>query len=272
VFFSSDRGGGKHIWYCDLNPANAAVSALAQVTAGPPGDGWPAPVAAGGGLWLLYRSDRGVPTSLLAHQEIPRADNRVTFPPPPASFRVGPAYSVRLKDTGTLLKSSGSVTMRLGDTAREGRRREWDDLIAYTPQKPSGTRPGDPLHDDDLLTRNTVGLYLSPVIPQDPGSMQMIQRLRPVLQRFLPINVRAVIILAPRVDIEAVYGSAKYPAILESYRDVYPYPEIYVGPSEAYAVSLPDWSQFMTNTIGHVTADPNNLLTLRHRTWHPPLL
>jgi hypothetical protein len=55
----------------------------------------------------------------------------------------------------------------------------------------------------------------------------------------------------------------------ESYRDHYPFVE-YFAEADSYAVALPDWSWLLSNRLGHVSADPNHLTTLRHRTWYPP--
>ena len=143
------------------------------------------------------------------HPAVAGVENRITSQEPTArSLTAVPLRSMRMVDTGTLRRFAGSTSVVLGDAARLGRHRLWDDLLAYTPQKPLGPAGGEVLRDDDLYTRGTVGLYLSQVLPDTPFTRQMVERLRPVLARFLPINVRAVVILAPRLDIEYVYGQA----------------------------------------------------------------
>jgi hypothetical protein len=258
LFFSSDRNGSRNIW--SVSPIGGNPIA---VTSGPQADRWPAPVStADGKLWLLLRSDRSVAASRLATRSLAKPDTRVTFQvgiPAPSTTRPG---SFRMVDGGTIRRYAGSSTVSLGDAARLGRRRLWDDLVVYTPQKPSG----GPLQDDDLYTRGTIGLYISQLIPKSQFSDVVVHRLRPVLERFLPINVRSVIILAPRLDIEYVYQPGA--DIGEFYRDRYPFVE-YFAESDSYAVALPDWSWLLSNTLGHVSADPTQLTTLRHRTWYP---
>jgi hypothetical protein len=132
--------------------------APAPVTVGAAADGRPAPVTVAGAQWLLHRSDRSV--------------------------GYGTAGDVGAPDTGTVRRHSGSTTVVFGDTARLGALGGFDDLVAYTPQRPEGGRPGD----DEVYTRGTVGLFLD--AEPDAGTAA---RLDAVLGRFLPINVRAVL-------------------------------------------------------------------------------
>ena len=152
VFFRSDRGGGADLWSVPVG--GAAV----PVTTGAPADAWPAPVTVGGAQWLLHRSDRSV--------------------------GYGTAGDAGAPDTGTVRRHAGSTTVVLGDAARIGGLRGFDDLVAYTPQRPAGDLP----RDDEVYTRGTVGLYLD-----DEPAAGTTARLDAVLRRFLPINVRAVL-------------------------------------------------------------------------------
>jgi hypothetical protein len=173
-----------------------------------------------------------------------------------------------MQDTGTLQRHCGTTTVRLSDAARIGRARRWDDLLSYTPQYPDGEAPGD----DDRYTRGTIGLFLSQVIPDSPLAQQARDRLRPALDRFLPINVRAVVVLAPRVDIEFVYGGDDGRDIQEEkVFDDHPFIEAFGDIAESVTASVPDWSLLLSNTLGHVSADPANLNTLRRRTYFDPV-
>ncbi|HEX8073044.1 MAG TPA: phage tail protein [Pyrinomonadaceae bacterium] len=266
VFFCSDRNGGRDLWALNVTPAANTVSAPAVVTAGAQADQAPAPVLMpDGSLLLLYRSDRSVPLSRAGVHPLPKVNNRVTVP------RAVPALpavlrSTRLNEAGTLRRYAGTTTAVLADIDRNKRRALWGDLLNYTPQRPAG---GTPL-DNEFYTRGTVGLYLSQTIPDSALSQQMIKRLLPVLERFLPINVRVVVILAPRVDIEFVYG--KGVEIGESYEDKYPFIEFYTGMGEDAAAPAPQMNVIMilSNTLGHVSADPANPPSLRRRTFFPP--
>lgn len=171
VFFRSDRGGGMDLWETTVGGAESLVRP------GPAADSWPAPVTVGGTLWILHRSDRSVPL---------------------ASAGSRPA-----EETGTLRRYAGSTSVVLSDLDRLGRLRDWDDLVSYTPDAPAGAPVAAPLRDDQLYTRGTVGLYLTQPVP-DLLDESMAERLHTVLNRFLPVNVRAVVRLAPDADIESL--------------------------------------------------------------------
>jgi hypothetical protein len=272
IFFNSDRLGGSNLWSLTFQPATATASAPVAITSGPASDHSPTPLlVSGGSLWLLFRSDRSIPLSRVATRSLPIIDNRITSPPVPVqlSSQSPSSSSVRMTDTGTLRRFVGTTTVVLTDAARNTRRRLWDDLLSYTPQKPLGVPAEAALLDDELYTRGTVGLYLSQVIPETPLSQQMVKRLLLALERFLPINVRVVVVLAPRVDIEFVYGEGK--DIDEKYQDKYPFIELFSGPQEQLITAvLPELSLLLSTTPGHVSADPANLPTLRRRSFFPP--
>jgi hypothetical protein len=96
-----------------------------------------------------------------------------------------------------------------------------------------------------------------------------VQRLRAALASVLPANVRVVIILAPRVDIEFVYRPED--DIGETYEDVYPHLEYYLGLDDQTAASMPDILILRATLLDHLSADPDELETLRKRTYRPPL-
>ena len=146
------------------------------------------------------------------------------------------------------------------------RRRLFGDALAYTTQ---GTDSRQYLRDDDLYTRGTVGLYLSRLIPDTPLTQQKIDRLHAILSRFIPINVRVVVVLAPRFDVEFVYDGVD---IDERVTDVYPEIEYYGGLNDQQSVDVcPNWS---CSCSFPPPAPPAHLSfarrsdDLRHRTWH----
>jgi phage tail-like protein len=245
VFFRSDRTGGPDLWSVPIG--GAAV----EVTAGSPGDTWPAPVTVGGGQWLLYRSDRSV-----------------------SHAGVG---SGRFEDTGTLRRYAGSTTLVLTDIDRLRRMRAWDDLVSYTPHRPAG-ETADPLRDDEVYTRGTVGLYLTQAVS---GLLDesMAERLRAVLRRFVPVTVRTVVWLAPRADLEYVYTAAA--DLVDNYADKHPDLDYLGAPGDTAAVLLPGWGVIGSALLSTpppadpeatgVTGDHADLTSLRWRTHHPPL-
>jgi hypothetical protein len=274
VYFRSDRGGGSDIWRV-VATSGAPAAIPVQLTSGPFADGWPAPVrpTAGGPLLLLYRSDRSVSLSRVGTRILPAVDNRVTSTAATPRFPTGPTFSIRAPDAGTVRRFVGSTTVPLADLARTRRRRQFDDPLAYTPMAvEAGSVPGD----NDLYTRGTVGLYLSRLVAKSALSDQQVNRLQAVLRQLLPINVRAVVILAPRLDIEFVYGPEIGRDIEESYFDKHPDIEYYSGLADSAAVAVPNFTVFYTVDLlvtpppvpaPHRSGDPANLNTLRSRTF-----
>jgi phage tail-like protein len=246
VFFRSDRAGGADLWSIPIG------GAAAEVTVGAPGDTWPSPVTVGGAQWLLHRSDRSV-----------------------GHAGVG---SGLIHDVGTLRRYAGSTTVVLTDIDRLRRLRAWDDLVSYTPHRPAGETAADPLRDDEVYTRGTVGLYLTQAAS---GLLDesMAERLRAVLRRFVPLNVRAVVWLAPQADLEYVYTATAN--LIDTYADKHPDIDHLGAPDDTAAVLLPGWGVIGSALLSTpppaapeatgITGDPADLTSLRWRTHHPPL-
>ncbi|MFZ3566655.1 phage tail protein [Streptomyces sp. BH097] len=246
VFFRSDRGGGPHLWSVPIG------GTATEVTTGAPADTWPAPVTVDGGQWLLYRSDRGV-------------DH--------AGVGSGP-----FQGAGTLHRHAGSTTVVLSHLDRLRRLGAFDDLVAYTPHRPAGETAADPLREDEVYTRGTVGLHLTQAVS---GLLDesMADRLRAVLRRFVPLNVRTVVRLAPRAEVEFVYPAAA--DLVDTFADKHPDIDRLGVPDETAAVTLPGWAVIGSAPLSTpppadpkatgTTADPTDLTTLRRRTHQPPL-
>lgn len=272
VFFRSDRSGAPQIWSSDVDLTTGIAGAPTRVTTGAAHHTNPAPLLGPDKrTWLVHRSDENVELSRVGLGVVPEPLNRVTTPEPPPVLDVGDRRSTGVEDLGARRRFAGSATPYLGDVARFARRREWDDLLAFTPQR----TVLDPalISDDDLYTRGTVGLYLSPTIEDDPLTERTIQRLQGALQRFLPAPVRTVVVLTPHVDEEFVYGLGR--DIEERFADDYPFADVYAGATDVGgAVALPDWALFITAAppapVAHRTASLADLKTLRSRTWFPP--
>jgi phage tail-like protein len=278
IFFQSSRSGSADLWSTTFTPPAGTPAAPAVAVSGPASDQWPAPLLMpDGALWLLFRSDRGVSPSRVATQPLIQPDNRVTSPAQPLSDRsTAPTRSVRMPDTGTLHRFSGTTSVIPGDAARNDRHRQWDDLIAYTPQ---GIQDGGNLPDDALYTPGTVGLYLTQVVYTTALSLQRVDRLLAVLKRFLPVNVRVVVILAPRLDSEIVYGDlpdGSHIDIGEGFNDRYPYLENYPAVRDTTTAIMPGVlilhaADFNPANPKDISADPSKLATLQKRSYFPPL-
>ncbi|MEU4713973.1 phage tail protein [Micromonospora purpureochromogenes] len=246
VFFRTDRNGGADLWSIPIG------GTATEVTAGAAGDSWPAPVSVGGSQWLLHRSDRSI-----GHAAVGRRG---------------------AQDTGTLRRYAGSTTVVLTDIDRLRRLRTWDDLVSYTPHRPAGETAADPLREDEVYTRGTIGLYLTQAVS---GLLDdnMAERLRAVLRRFLPINVRAVVWLAPRAELEYVYSAAA--DLTDTYLDKHPDIDYLTVTEGLNTVLLPGWGVLGSALLSTpppadpeaagTTADAADLTSLRWRTHHPPL-
>ncbi|WP_306316873.1 MULTISPECIES: phage tail protein [unclassified Streptomyces] len=246
VFFRSDRGGGPHLWAIPVG------GAATEITTGAPTETWPAPVTVDGVQWLLYRGDRSV-----GH----------------AGVGSGP-----FQDAGTLHRYAGSTTVVLSHLDRLRRLGAFDDLVSYTPHRPAGETAADPLRDDEVYTRTTVGLHLTQAVS---GLLDesMADRLRAVLRRFVPLNVRTVVRLAPRAEVEFVYPAAA--DLADTYADEHPDIDHLGVPGESTAVLLPGWGVIGSALLSApppadpeatgTTADPTDLGSLRRRTHQPPL-
>jgi phage tail-like protein len=276
VYFQSDRAGGPDLWELGIDTATQVPGGPTQVTDGGQADGWPSPVLTPDSVrWLLFRSDRSVPFARVGVHGLPVADHRVIRRPGEPRWTPR-TRSVRAQDTGTVHRFAGTTTPVLRDAARIAGSRGWDDLLAYTPDKPLGEflPPGDDRYRDqrllhtDLFTRGTIQLFISEVIPASSVAVNMVDRLRAALTRYLPINVRLVVDLAPRPFEEFVYTPAA--DLLESYQDEFPFLDILDGLDDSVSAALPDWSLLLSTLAGHVSADPANPTTLRRRTFYPP--
>ncbi len=252
VFFRSDRGGGQGVWSMDVSPSGAA-GALVPPAAEPANNSAPAPIRLGdGSLWVLHRSDRNVALGEIGPE--PSAGN-------PA------ARSCRVAAPGALRRFAGSTSVVPADVVRAAERRAWGDLLAYTAQRPDGLGAASP-DGEVLYTRGTVGLYVSRLPGGAPLSQSSIHRLRQLIEQFLPINVRVVVILVPSVHTEYVYPAGS--DIQESYQDRYPEVETYTGLSDSSVVII-DWRTLKSNTLTDTSAEVLNPASMRARSWFPPL-
>ena len=191
-------------------------------------------------------------------------------PLPPAapgaeSARLGLSRSTRIPDEGSLRRYAGSTSLVPSDLPRVRRQRRWGDLLAYTPQKPLDEAP---LTDEELYTRGTLGLYVSRTSHGDPLTVEEGERVRQILQRFLPINARAVLVLAPSLTVESVYPPGA--DIQEQYADKHPFIDTYPGLADETAVALPGWTILRSTTAADVSANPSVPATWRRRTFFFP--
>jgi len=244
VFFSSDRAGGFALWSVDVTLAGV-VSPLVSITNDPSSESAPAPLSVGGALWLFFRSDRSV--SL--------AQTGSSYPP----------QSLRVPDNGTERRYAGSITTVPGSLARNETRRLFGDLLCYTPNRPDGGA----LSDDELYTRGTVGLYVSRANRGSALTQEEAGRLRSFLAQFLPVNLRAIVIVVAPLNQEFVYSAGA--DIQERYSDQYPFAETLAPLADSAAAAMPGLVVLESNKLSDVSANPADLTTLRRRTFFAPL-
>jgi phage tail-like protein len=276
LFFRSDRAGSLDLWFVDVGVSDGVATAPQSITRTGEVESAPAPVLFPNGvLWLLYRSDQSLPlteTGIALSQQMALSQqsdiSRRNLSPVDLAFQT--SSSAQLSDSGTLRHFHGSTSIRSTDTRRNLRKRRWDDLLSYTPQQVEVIGKTGVLVGENFYTPNTVGIYISRTQRETALTPRKVERLRQVLEQAIPVNMRAVIILAPRVDVEYVYESGTLNDLRETYQDDYPFVEYYTGVLEQTGVRLPDWIVILSNLRDHISADPNNLPSLRRRSFFPP--
>ena len=245
VFFSSDRSGGFDLWSADVTLAEA-VSALAPVAQSEAANGCPAPLAVGGSAWVLFRSDRNFALT--------------------QAGSMSPQVSQPVPDNGTVRRFAGTVTASPSDLPRMRTRRTFGDLLTYTPNRPDGAGT---LTEDELYTRGTVGLYVGRTAGGSALTQTEAARLHDFLQQFIPVNLRALVMVVAPADVESVYGAGV--DIGEQFTDVYPFAEA-MGPlADSAAAAMPAVTVLQSNDTSSLSADVASLATLQKRTYFPPI-
>ncbi|SFK34163.1 hypothetical protein [Lysobacter sp. cf310] len=253
VFFSSDRNGGRSLWEVSLSAALVAAAPIALP--------WdenariaPLPVILpAAGLTLLHRCDASVALDQLA---------------PILAGAAPTAAPTRVPEAATLRRHCNTITPRMAETARNSRHHQWGDLLAYTPHRPLGGDDEPPLSPNEFYTRGTLGLYVTRGRFGQALTVANAARLKQLLAEFLPINLRAVIVLAPSLTTEVLYAPGA--DLSDSYLDDYPFVEQFLDLADSTSAALPDWVLLLSNQVASVSANPTNLTTLRRRTYFPP--
>ncbi|OYY91552.1 MAG: hypothetical protein B7Y45_03065 [Sphingomonas sp. 28-66-16] len=251
LFFTTDRSGAPGLAETLLSNALAAGAPTLLFD----GDSHrtaptPLPLPAGLGLLLLHRADASVTPGQIS----PLLAGATLVPDSPAVV------------AATMQRRCGTTTVRGSDAARNGRRKRWDDLISYTPHRPviEGEAPIAP---NEFYTRGTIGLYVSRGTRGRPLTADNALRLQQLLREFLPINMRAVLILDPVSPEEFVFADR---FIEDSFSDDINFIERIGLPADSTHALLPDWVILHSNAAGDVSVDPLDLKTLRRRSFFPP--
>jgi hypothetical protein len=249
VYFSSDRSGGFGLRSVDVT-LGGLVGPVVTVFDDSSSDQWSAHINVGGAVWVLYRSDRNVSLAQVATSPLGQ----------------GMLRSARVPDNGTVRLYAGSISLSPQDLPRLRLHRHFGDMLTYTPNRPDGVGP---LTNDELYTRGTIGLYVSRGRKGNPLTRQEIERLREVMARFIPVNLRALVIVVASADVEFLYPAGT--DILDSYLDDYPFADALGEISDEAAAAMPGLVIILSNTANNVSANPADLTTLKRRTFLPPI-
>ncbi|MES2055439.1 MAG: two-component regulator propeller domain-containing protein [Pseudomonadota bacterium] len=254
LFFTSDRSGGAAIWRVDVSGAGVA-GAPAPVAADAAELTRPVAVAVPAGpTWLIHRSDA------------PLALAQVAVVPEPGT---APRRSERVPEVRALTLNAGARTPVLAHAARNLGRRRWGDYFAYTPEYPDVIDADAPTQTH-VYTRRTIGLYLRQSPIGAAITTEAIARLRQLLRRHLPINLRLVLVVAPDPLVEYLYTADA--DIEEKWSDDIPFVETLGGLSDSSTVTIPGLGILIANDLDSRAFAATILATLKRRTWFPDLI
>jgi hypothetical protein len=206
-----------------------------------------------GETWLIHRSDA------------PLALAQVAVVPEPGST---PRRSERVPEVRALAVNAGARTPVFAHAARNLGRRRWGDYSVYTPDYPERVAADAPTQTH-VYTRRTIGLYLRQSPIGAPITSEAIARLRQMLKRFLPINLRLILIVAPDQLVEYVYTTDA--DIGEKWSDDIPFVEWLGGLSDSSTVVMPGLAILIANDPESRAFTAATLATLKRRTWFPDL-
>ncbi|MFG2966679.1 hypothetical protein ACGFZS_25725 [Streptomyces sp. NPDC048288] len=165
VFWSSTRGGGWSIVRAGLTPATHTWDAPEQVVGAPYARRGPLAVPTAGGTLLAYRSNESIPYAAEEFGATHTLDNRY----------------------------AGTTTVDTRDTAKREARGTFEDFQTYTYDTGSGGRRTD----DDRISRDTVGLFLTPDTDDPARIDSVVTRLAGALADFMPVTTRPVFLTHP---------------------------------------------------------------------------
>ena len=160
VFWSSTQHGGWSVVLSTLAVGTLTWGASQQVAVSPYAQRAPLAVGAGPGTLLVYRSNESIAYTSGVYSATSTLDHRY----------------------------AGTTTVDTGGAAKLALRGTFEDFQTYT----YDTGSGGARTNDDRISRDTVGLYLTPTVT-DPAQVNAgIARLAGVLADFLPVTTRPV--------------------------------------------------------------------------------
>jgi hypothetical protein len=167
----------------------------------------------------------------------------------------------------------GSVDTADSEAMYRLRNRLYEDSTAYSydcGELAGGTYVRD---DQTWYARDTIGIYIVPDVDSEVFVLQAEwERIRQILQEFLPINVRAIFILMPGIVVEQEYDATKMVTEQASDAATLLQEETYGEGSDSAIDLIPAWLRFLTNNVAHRSVDTTVApVNTNSRAWHTGL-
>jgi hypothetical protein len=179
-------------------------------------------------------------------------------PPPDLFYRTVPPGSVDTSDPLAMYRL---------------RNRLFEDTSVYSYDCGTPTQDGFQRDDSNWYARDTAGIYIVPETDTEVFTLQAEwDRIRQILQDFLPINVRAIFILMPGVVVEQEYDATVM--VTEEFADngVLQQDELYGEGEDSATDRIPRWRHFITNSLVYRSVDVTAVpVDTTSRTWHTGL-
>ncbi len=190
LFWASTRDGGWSIWRAELSVTGPG--AAEPVTGAPYSQRAPLPLRLGQNVLLVQRSNRSVSYTSEVYGAMRTVDGRY----------------------------AGSTTASPRDTAKIALRGAFEDFQTYTYDAGAGGQRSE----DDWYARDTLGVYLAPDTMDAAEIEGGSNRLRGILDEFMPATDRAVLIAEPGRHADQVYdyhrpGAAEPRLLLDDFTD-----------------------------------------------------
>jgi phage tail-like protein len=154
------------------------------------------------------------------------------------------------------------------------RTRSFDDRTAYSYDsgEPDG-QGGYRLNEDDWYNRETIGIYIIPDVETETFSLlQEWERVRQLLNEFLPLQVRAVFVLQPAVVVEEAYDATR--VVIEEFTDqaIHTQDEVSGDTVDEAFDRIPRVQRLVANDLTQRTVNTGALpVDTSSRTWHTGL-
>lgn len=220
LYWSSNRGGGWALWRARFDGTTGEFNEPGMFIQSPYSQRAPLPLVLEDSMSLLYRSNK----SITYKSEVYGATETTDF------------------------RYAGCTAVNTRDNLKIGLRRKFGDFLTYTYDTGKNGQPTK----DDWYSRDTIGIYLTPT---NTEALRLIARnrelVRGILERFLPIQIRAIFFINPPLHNELVYtydfkaeDNENPCRIFEQFEDrleTDPPPEEYAGAGDDYEDTVPQW-------------------------------